>query len=72
VTMAWSVESAGQTYVSGPEESSSSLSAQVGARAQRGLLSSLNSMTGLRTTVLLRDPNVELGFFGWLGFAFIR
>ena len=29
-TMAWSVESAGQTYVSGPEESSSSLSAQVG------------------------------------------
>ncbi|PYU67876.1 MAG: hypothetical protein DMG52_32930, partial [Acidobacteria bacterium] len=29
-TMAWSVESAGQTYVSGPEESSSSLSAQIG------------------------------------------
>jgi hypothetical protein len=29
-TMAWSVESAGQTYVSGPEASSSRLSAQVG------------------------------------------
>lgn len=29
-TMAWSVESAGQTYVSGPAESSSSLSAQIG------------------------------------------
>ena len=28
--MTWSVESAGQTYVSGPEESSSSLSAQIG------------------------------------------
>ena len=29
-TMAWSAVSGGQTYVSGPEESSSSLSAQVG------------------------------------------
>ncbi len=29
-TMAWSVESAGQSYISGPENTSSSLSAQVG------------------------------------------
>ncbi len=29
-TMAWSAESGGQSFVSGPEESSSSLSAQVG------------------------------------------
>ena len=29
-TMAWSAVSGGQTYVSGPKESSSSLSAQVG------------------------------------------
>ncbi|HET6933088.1 MAG TPA: hypothetical protein VFI45_22375 [Candidatus Acidoferrum sp.] len=29
-TMAWSVESAGQTYVSGPAETSSSVSAQIG------------------------------------------
>lgn len=29
-TMAWSVESAGQAYLSGPEETSSSVSAQVG------------------------------------------
>ena len=29
-TMAWSAESAGQSFISGPQESSSSLSAQVG------------------------------------------
>jgi hypothetical protein len=29
-TMAWSVESAGKAYLSGPEETSSSVSAQVG------------------------------------------
>jgi len=42
-TMAWSAESGGQSFVSGPEESSSSLSAQVGHERNGVFFSPLRS-----------------------------